>query len=85
MQHNIISVKDLRLNLDAYAQKVRRGASFTVVKQSKPIFKISPVDDEESGWETVVDFTKIKKGGVPIDEVLSALQSLRRKEDAMKK
>jgi antitoxin (DNA-binding transcriptional repressor) of toxin-antitoxin stability system len=76
MQHNIISVKDLRLNLEAYAQKVRRGASFTVVKQSKPIFRISPVDDEESGWNTVVDFTKIKKGGVPAEKVLAALQKL---------
>ncbi len=31
--------------------------------------------DEDENWEEVVDFTKIKKGGVKIDEILSTCLS----------
>ncbi len=55
-----------------YATKVARGESFIVVKQSKPLFRITPVDEEEN-WETLIDFTKIKKGGVPVEEILGAI------------
>ena len=69
----IIGLKVLRENMGEYAVKVAQGESFIVVKQSKPLFKIGPIDEEES-YETLIDFTKIKKGGVPIDEVLEALR-----------
>ena len=69
---NLIALKDLRLNMEKYASAVKAGQSFVVLKQSKPIFKISPVD-ESGDWEEAVDFTKIKKGGVNIDEILSRL------------
>ena len=69
---NIINLKNLRQNMGDYAKKVAQGQTFIVFKQSKPLFKISPVD-EESRWEEIIDFTKIKKGGVNIDEVLSRL------------
>jgi antitoxin (DNA-binding transcriptional repressor) of toxin-antitoxin stability system len=69
---NLIALKDLRLNMEKYAAKVKFGQSFIVLKQSKPIFRITPVD-EENDWQEVVDFTKIKKGGVNIDELLNRL------------
>ena len=70
----IIGLKELRENLPVYEKKVSAGASFVVVKKSKPIFRICPVEcDEESLWETVIDFTKIKKGGVAIEDLLSRL------------
>jgi antitoxin (DNA-binding transcriptional repressor) of toxin-antitoxin stability system len=68
---NIVALKELRENMEKYANRVARGASFIVLKKSKPIFKISPVD--EDNWEEVVDFTKIKKGGVNIKDILSRL------------
>ncbi len=68
---NIIGLKDLRVNMTKYAEKVSQGKTFVVFKQSKPLFKITPINDEK--WEEVVDFTKMKKGGVDIDEVLSRL------------
>lgn len=40
---NIIGLKELRQNMPHYAQKVQKGQSFIVVKQSKPLFKISPL------------------------------------------
>jgi len=69
---NLIALKDLRLNMEKYATAVKAGKSFIVLKQSKPIFKITPVDEDES-WEEAVNFTKIKRGGVDIDELLRAL------------
>ena len=69
---NIINLKDLRLNVSKYAKKVAKGSSFIVFRKSKPLFKISPIEDEAK-WEEVIDFTKIRKGGVDIDEVLSRL------------
>ena len=71
---NIINLKKLRMNMDKYAKKVAKGDSFIIFKRSKPLFKICPISDKKKWeWEEVVDFTKIKKGGVDIDEVLSRL------------
>ncbi|MDO8499330.1 MAG: type II toxin-antitoxin system prevent-host-death family antitoxin [bacterium] len=68
----IVGVKELRENLEDYIVQVNKGRSFTVVRRSLPVFDITPVN-EESGWETVVDFTMIKKGGIKIEEILSRL------------
>ena len=69
---NLIALKDLRLNMDKYATEVKSGKSFVVLKQSKPIFKLTPIDEDES-WEEVINFAKIKKGGVDINELLAIL------------
>jgi prevent-host-death family protein len=75
---NIIGLKDLRLHADKYINAIARGKSFTVVRRSKPIFNIIPVDEwgDEGKWETVVDFTKFKKGGVKAEELLASLKRL---------
>jgi prevent-host-death family protein len=71
----IVGLKELRENTATYVSQVKKGKSFIVVRKSKPLFKISPIDDEDDKglWEAVVDFTKIKKGGVPILDLLSRL------------
>ena len=69
---NMIALKDLRLNMDKYANEVKTGKSFIVLKQSKPLFRLTPID-EDNRWEEVINFTKIRKGGVNIDELLAAL------------
>lgn len=66
-----IGLKDLRTRVDYYSKKIRRGASFVVMRRSRPLFKIGPTADES--WEEVIDFTKIKKGGVDIASLLSRL------------
>lgn len=68
---NIIGLKELRQNTAKYIRDVQAGQSFVVVKQAKPLFKITPLDNDQ--WEEVVDFTKIKKGGVDIKAVLKRL------------
>ncbi len=69
---NLIALKDLRLNMDKYATEVKAGKSFIVLKQSKPLFKLVPID-EDGDWEEVVNLAKLKKGGVNIDELLAVL------------
>ncbi len=69
---NLVALKDLRINMEKYIQGVEKGKSFIVLKQSKPIFKVAPVNNDEK-WEEVIDFTKIQKGGVDIDELISRL------------
>lgn len=73
MSNSIVGLKELRENLETYAAQVKKGRSFVVLKKSRPIFKISPVEEDDSLWETIIDFTRIKKGGVPISELLSRL------------
>ncbi len=68
----LIALKDLRLNMEKYAKEVQSGKSFIILKQSKPFFKITPVDNDEN-WEEVINFTKIKKGGVNIEDLLKSL------------
>lgn len=57
--------------MQEYARKVQKGDSFIVFKKSKPLFKISPID--EGLWEEVIDFTKISKGGVDIKDLIKNL------------
>lgn len=70
----IVGLRELRENIETYISRVEKGDSFVVVRKSKPVFKISPLDDDSSGlWEPVINFTKIKKGGVAIADLLSRL------------
>ena len=78
----IIGLKELRENTESYITKIKKGGSFVVVKKSKPVFKISPVDEwsDDGIWETVVDFTDIKPEGVAIGDVRSALKELKKEK-----
>ena len=69
-----VGLKELRENTEKYINAVNRGMSFTVLRRSKPIFRITPADSEDL-WETVVDFTEINKGGVSANTVLSRLKA----------
>ena len=69
---NIIGVKELRLNMDKYAQKVQKGNVFLVMRKNKPLFKIVQADSEEQ-WERIGDFSKLEKGGIDVQVLLKAL------------
>lgn len=69
----IVGLKELRENIDTYISLVRKGMKFTVVRRSKPVFTISPTGADDELWEPVIDFTKIKKGGVLIKDILKRL------------
>jgi antitoxin (DNA-binding transcriptional repressor) of toxin-antitoxin stability system len=70
--NNIIGLKELRKNLGNYEKLIKAGRSFVVMKRSKPIFTIGPV--EQGGWETVIDFTHFRKNGISAKELLARLK-----------
>ena len=70
--NKLIGLKEFRNKVNEITERVNRGESFVVLKKSKPVFKITPLSDDEQ-WEEVVDFTKIKKGGIKIEQILSRL------------
>ncbi|MBI2099532.1 type II toxin-antitoxin system prevent-host-death family antitoxin [Candidatus Uhrbacteria bacterium] len=74
--NKIIGLKQLRNNVASYAKEVQRGKSFIVVKQSKPLFKITPLTNADEGWEEVIDFTKFRKNGISAKELLARLKKL---------
>ena len=73
MENTIVGLKELRENMEKYASLIKKGRSFIVVKKSKPLFKISSIDEDDGLWETVIDFTRLKKGGIPAEELLDRL------------
>ena len=73
MQHTV-SLKEFRQDVAKYAKRVDRGEELIVTKRSKPLFRLSPVDD--AGWETVIDFTKFRKDGIEDKDLLRILRSL---------
>ena len=79
MNTAIVGLKDLREHTENYIARVRRGKSFIIVRRSKPIFKITPVDEwgDEGLWETVVDFRQIGAEGMSAKTLLKALRKIR--------
>jgi len=71
MKNTIIGLKELRKNAAKYISQVEAGKSFIVMRRSKPAYKISSPEDESELWEPVADFTKVKRGGVSLKDVLA--------------
>ena len=79
-----IGLREFRENTAKYIAQLKKGKKFTILKHSKPIFAVVPADEVEYdldeldglGWKTLIDFTKIQKGGVPAEAVLAALERL---------
>lgn len=69
--NNIVGLKELRENLEHYVRLVEQGKSLVVLRRSRPLFRITPIEEEE--WEEVIDFTKVRRGGISIKELLSRL------------
>ena len=71
-----VGLKELRENMEKYISRVDKGESITVLRRNRPIFRLSPVDEEEMGWETIIDFTEINPRGVSGKEILERLRKL---------
>ncbi len=76
MKNSIIGLKELRENADAFISQVEKGRSFIVVRRSRPVFKIAPPDESDELWETVIDFTKFYRDGMPAGNLLKKLRTL---------
>jgi hypothetical protein len=82
----IIKSRDLRDDMQKVADAVAKGREFLVMKQSKPLFKISQPEVDEWGDEILpgdvhFDFRDKKHpNGVPMDEFLRRLREFNEKE-----
>ena len=76
--NTIIGLKDLRENTEKYIGAAGRGHSFTVVRRSRPIFKVVPVDKwgDEGQWETILDLTKGKYKNMTAGELLKRFNEI---------
>ncbi|MDO8649862.1 MAG: type II toxin-antitoxin system prevent-host-death family antitoxin [Candidatus Berkelbacteria bacterium] len=84
MTDKIIGVKELRENIDKYAAQVKAGRSITVVKRSEPLFRLTPVDDDDdANWETMIDFRKFPgyENGIPVDDLITRIEKINADED----
>lgn len=80
-KQRIIGLKEFRLNTEEYIKKLRKGQSFTVVRRSSPVFNLTPVDDDDDEhlWHTVLDFSKTKRGSMPMEDFLKVLKKFNEK------
>jgi len=65
------------MTLDEMLEGVTRDQFHELIDWSKPVGnEILPVDKwgDEGKWETVIDFNKVKKGGISGEEVLKHLK-----------
>ena len=80
--NTIIGLKELRENTGHYIAATQRGHSFTVVRRSRPIFKMIPVDEwgDEGHWETVLDLTKGKDKNITAGQLLAYMRAFDAKQ-----
>ena len=71
-----IGFRELREDSDRVIARVSAGESFVVKRKSKALFRIVPLEEEV--WDTVIDFTDIEGAGVDADDVLVAIDELKR-------
>lgn len=66
----IVSSKEFRASFPKYQKLVEKGVSITIVKRSKPIFKIEPLDLEFDAnvTDVLMDYED-KKNFVDYDDV----------------
>lgn len=60
MQDQIIGIKQLQTHLKQLTQQVQAGCSFIVVKNSKPVFRIEPIDGQQVGRYTLADLKRLQ-------------------------
>lgn len=66
-----ISLKQLRNDFPAVIEAVAAGKSFTVMKRSRPVLKITAPDDE--AWD--IDFRDENGRGVPVETFIREMKA----------
>ena len=68
-----ITLKQFRTDMPAVIDAVSRGKTFTVIKRSRPVFEITPPEDEERS----IDFTQNGyPEGIAPDELLKKIDAV---------
>ncbi len=70
-KEQIVPFKEFRLNAKKYIDALEKGASFLVVKRSRPVFRLEPVEEV---WETIGDFRSMPGGGISAKKLAAILR-----------
>ena len=70
-KEQIVGLKEFRLNAAKYISALEKGASFLVIKRSRPAFRLEPVDEV---WETIGDFSAMRSGGISAQTLMKDLK-----------
>ena len=65
-----VGIREFRTGMDKYVKRASKE-EVVVYKHSKPLFRLATLDEEP--WEEVIDFTKIRTGGISIEDLLARL------------
>lgn len=70
----IVNLKAFREDVEKYVKLMEKDEDeeLIVMKRSKALFKITP--PVESTWETIIDYTQYRPGGMPVEEALALLR-----------
>lgn len=87
--NTLIGIKDFRQSLAEIADSVAKGASFLVMRRSKPAFLVKPFEQEEvdekldlPGWNTIIDFTEGgKKKGISAKKLYKVMKKFIEKNE----
>jgi len=63
MEAQIIGVKQLHKNLKQISEAAMDGESFLIVRNSKPVFRIEPIEEIVKKKHTIDDLWKIRFKG----------------------
>ncbi len=74
-QLNIVGLRELRENMDIYVDRIGKGESFLVLRKSKPVFKIEPIDKwgDAGNWDDV-DLRDIEEKGIKLKEFIELVK-----------
>ena len=61
MKANLVGLKELRENMDLYIAQIRKGKSFTVMRRSEPIFRVSPVNENQDQEVATISLGLVKR------------------------
>ncbi len=86
MEPKVVGLRELRENMDKYVERVAKGESILVLRKSKPVFKIMPVDEwgDEGHWEDI-DMRDKNGEGVPMDKFFVMLRKHIEKDEQKSK
>ena len=70
-KEQILPFKEFRLNAPKYIKALDGGASFLIMKRSRPAFRLEPVSEI---WENIGDFSTLRGGGISAKKLLQALK-----------
>jgi antitoxin (DNA-binding transcriptional repressor) of toxin-antitoxin stability system len=75
MQPNVVGLRELRESMDSYVNRVSNGESFLVLRKSRPVFKMEPVDEwgDEGSWD-MLDLRDKNGNGMNIHEFAAMIK-----------